>query len=50
MGELSPWRSVLPPRYDEGNAFDAGGGKDPAAGGELLCYPPPRADGNDMMA
>ena len=27
MGELSPWRSVLPPLYCEGNAFAAGGGK-----------------------
>ena len=26
MGELSPWRSVLPPHCIEGIAFDAGGG------------------------
>ena len=27
MGELSPWRSVLPPRRDEGDAFVTGGGE-----------------------
>ena len=26
IGELSPWRSVLPPRCAEGDAFDPGGG------------------------
>jgi len=26
MGELSPWRSVLPPLCSEGTAFAAGGG------------------------
>jgi hypothetical protein len=31
IGELSPWRSVLPPLRIEGIAFDAGGGK--ASGG-----------------
>src|SRR6266853_6693096 len=27
IGELSPWRSVLPPLCVEGDAFDAGGGE-----------------------
>ena len=27
IGELSPWRSVLPPLCVEGHAFDAGGGE-----------------------
>src|SRR5947209_3820689 len=31
-GELSPWRSVLPPRCVEGRAFDTGGGNPIAAG------------------
>ena len=30
MGELSPWRSVLPPLCSEGPAFAAGGGNSPA--------------------
>src|SRR5439155_225395 len=32
IGELSPWRSVLPPLRAEGNAFDTGGGKDAWSG------------------
>ena len=27
MGELVPWRSILPPRHDECPAFVIGGGK-----------------------
>jgi hypothetical protein len=30
MGELSSWRSVLPPPYDEGDAFVIGGGEEAA--------------------
>ena len=48
MGELSPWRSVLPPLHDEGKAFIAGGGEVAAYGGALRCCPTPRA-GNDTM-
>jgi hypothetical protein len=33
LGELSPWRSVLPPLRIEGFAFDAGGGEAQAQSG-----------------
>jgi hypothetical protein len=40
IGELSPWRSVLPPLHDEGHAFVIGGGE-PRANRDSLMRPSP---------